>query len=309
MHKLSIKAPKTHLFIRVAALLIAGSCLLAVGAVHAQSSQYVIIGYVTGSGWTKDQIDPTKLTHINYAFAVPDSTGKLAPMSATDGANMAALVSLKTRNKDLKILLSVGGWGGCRYFSDAALTDASRRAFANSAAETLVKHNLDGIDIDWEYPAQVGAGNIFRPVDKENFTLFLKAIRDRLDEQGKLDDRTGRNHYLLTAATGGDTAFVSHTNLGKAQQYLDYVNIMTYDLYHGNDTVTGHHSPLYQSKMGNQSRNSSVSAVRRSHPGGRSGKQDCAGAAVLWARLGGRDQQGSGSVPARCRQAFIHQPR
>ncbi len=222
---------------------------------------YVIIGYVTGNGWTKNQIDPNKLTHINYAFAVPAQNGELAPITKKDEANLATLVSLRAANPKLKILISIGGWGGCKYFSDAALTDASRRKFANSAVALLVRHKLDGVDIDWEYPAQVGAGNIFRPADKQNFTLFLKAIRDGLDVQGKQDNRIGVNHYLLTAATGGDTAFVSHTELGKAQAYLDYVNIMTYDLYHGNDTGTGHHSPLYQSKLGNQSRNSSADAV------------------------------------------------
>ncbi|QMW06822.1 glycoside hydrolase family 18 protein [Spirosoma foliorum] len=223
--------------------------------------RYVLIGYVSGNGWTKEQIEAQKLTHINYAFAVPAQNGELAPISAKDSANLAALTSLRAINKDLKILISVGGWGGCKYFSDAALTAASRRKFANSAVAFMKKHKLDGVDIDWEYPAQIGAGNIFRPEDKENFTLYLKAIRDRLDEQGKVDKRTGANHYLLTAATGGDTAFVSHTNLGEAQKYLDYVNIMTYDLYHGNDKVTGHHSPLAQSKKGDQSRNSSISAV------------------------------------------------
>ncbi|WP_020604805.1 glycosyl hydrolase family 18 protein [Spirosoma spitsbergense] len=222
---------------------------------------YVIIGYVTGNGWTKNQIDPNKLTHINYAFAVPAQNGELAPISKKDEANLATLVSLKAANPNLKILISIGGWGGCKYFSDAALTDDARKKFATSAVDLLVRHQLDGVDIDWEYPAQVGAGNIFRPADKQNYTLFLKAIRDRLDVQGKRDNRTGPNHYLLTAATGGDTAFVNHTELGKAQAYLDYVNIMTYDLYHGNDTVTGHHSPLYQSKLGDHSRNSSADAV------------------------------------------------
>ncbi|GAB2553766.1 glycoside hydrolase family 18 protein [Spirosoma areae] len=221
----------------------------------------MVIGYVTGNGWTKDQIDAQKLTHINYAFAIPAPTGELAPLRAKDEANLAALTSLRTVNKNLKILISVGGWGGCKYFSDAALTDASRRTFANSATALLKKHNLDGVDIDWEYPDQVGAGNIFRPEDRQNFTLFLKAIRDRLDEQGQQDNRTGSNHYLLTAATGGDTAFVNHTELGNAQQYLDYVNIMTYDLYHGNDKVTGHHSPLSQSAKGDHARNSSADAV------------------------------------------------
>ncbi|WP_461080736.1 glycoside hydrolase family 18 protein [Spirosoma flavus] len=221
----------------------------------------VLIGYVSGNGWTKAQIDPNKLTHINYAFAVPAQNGEFAPISAKDSANLVALTSLRSVNKDLKVLISVGGWGGCKYFSDAALTNASRKKFASSAVSFLKKHHLDGVDIDWEYPAQIGAGNIFRPEDKENFTLFLKAIREQLDKQGQQDKRIGANHYLLTAATGGDTAFVNHTNLGEAQRYLDYVNIMTYDLYHGNDKVTGHHSPLAQSKKGNQSRNSSISAV------------------------------------------------
>lgn len=242
-------------------------CLLVLGqftSVFAQPSppnRPVIIGYVTDRGWTKEQIDAQKLTHINYAFAVPDSTGKLAPLNARDSVNLANLTALRSVNKQLRVLISIGGWGGCKYFSDAALTEASRRKFADNAVALLKKHHLDGLDIDWEYPAQVGAGNIFRPEDKANYTLFLKAIRDRLDQQGGPDNRTGVNHYLLTAATGGDTAFVNHTDLGKAQAYLDYVNIMTYDLYHGNDTVTGHHSPLGHSKKGDQSRNSSISAV------------------------------------------------
>jgi len=234
---------------------------IAPAVAQSRKSSPVLIGYVSGQGWSKEQIDGQKLTHINYAFAVPSADGTLAPLSARDSANLAALTSLRAGNKDLKILLSIGGWGGCKYFSDAALTAASRRKFANAAVALLKKHKLDGLDIDWEYPAQVGAGNIFRPEDKQTFTLFLKALRDRLDEQGKQDKRSAAAHYLLTAATGGDTAFVSHTELGKAQRYLDYVNLMTYDLYHGNDKVTGHHSPLGQSKKGDQSRNSSISAV------------------------------------------------
>lgn len=253
-----------HNSIRTFVLLVA--CQLIAARTNSASGQppsrpYVIIGYVTGQGWTKAQIEARKLTHINYAFAIPASNGELAPLSANDSARLAALTSLKALNKDLKVLISIGGWGGCNYFSDAALSDASRRKFANSAVALLQKHHLDGVDIDWEYPGQVGAGNIFRPEDKENFTLFLKALRDRLDEQGKQDKRTGTNHYLLTAATGADTAFVNHTELGKAQRYLDYINIMTYDLYHGNDTVTGHHSNLRQSLKGDQSRNSTADAV------------------------------------------------
>lgn len=222
---------------------------------------YVVIGYVSGDGWTKKQLDVNHVTHINYAFAVPAKDGGLEPLNEHDDTGLKALGALRAQHKGLQILLSIGGWGGCKYFSDAALTEASRKKFAEAAVAVLNKYKLDGIDIDWEYPAQIGAGNIYRPEDKQNYTLFLKALRDRLDQQGKLDKRTGAAHYLLTSATGGDTAFVSHTELGKAQRYLDYVNIMTYDLYNGNDHITGHHSPLYQSDKAPHARTGSVTAV------------------------------------------------
>lgn len=245
----------------ILALLFVSHLQLVLAQSTTSSKPYVIIGYISGNGWTKSQIEAQKLTHINYAFAVPAANGELAPLNAKDVENLAALNTLKADNKELKILISIGGWGGCKYFSDAALTDASRRKFANSAVDLLKKHKLDGVDIDWEYPAQIGDNNIFRPEDKQNYTLLFKALRERLDQQGKQDKRTGTNHYLLTTATGVDTAFVNHTELGKAQKYLDYVNIMTYDIYHGNDKITGHHSNLYQSKKGNQSRNSSADGV------------------------------------------------
>ncbi|MFT4031174.1 MAG: glycoside hydrolase family 18 protein [Siphonobacter sp.] len=229
----------------------------------AQSKKYVIIGYVTGSGWTKAALeaDVTKMTHINFAFAVPNKDGVLDPLNEGDVKTLAALHDLRKINKDLKILISIGGWGGCKYFSDVSVNEAARQKFAKSCLELVNKHHLDGVDIDWEYPAQIGAGNIFRKEDKQNYTLLLKTLRENLDEQGKKDNRSRTNHFLLTSATGGDTAFVNHTELGKAAQYLDYVNIMTYDLYHGNDVVTGHHSPLYQSKSSDHSRNSSADAV------------------------------------------------
>ncbi|WP_128547325.1 glycoside hydrolase family 18 protein [Larkinella soli] len=238
-------------------------CLFAFGVVVGQKapSKYVLIGYVGSGRWTKEDIEANKLTHINYAFAVPAANGELAPLRPKDEANLAALHSLKAANKDLKILISIGGWGGCKYFSDVALTDASRKKFAASTLALLKKHRLDGIDIDWEYPDQIGDNNIFRPVDKQNFTLLLKELREQLDAQGKQDRLPASGHYLLTAATGGDTAFVNHTELRNAQKYLDYVNIMTYDLYHGNDKKTGHHSSLYQSALSDRSRNSSDDAV------------------------------------------------
>ncbi|MDB4921814.1 glycoside hydrolase family 18 protein [Mucilaginibacter sp.] len=247
-------------FVSLAAimLLIQSHCLFAQS--HSTgSSKYVIMGYIGSKNWTKEDILATKMTHIIYAFANLTQNGVLAPASVKDSTNLAILNTTKDENKALKILISVGGWGGCKYFSDASLTAESRAKFIASALAFIEKFKLDGIDIDWEYPAQIGAGNIYRPEDKQNFTLLMKEFRAALDEQAASGHH---QNYLLTAAMGVDTAYMNHTEVGPVSRYLDYVNIMTYDIYNGNDKVTGHQSNLYQSKYGHQVRVSAADAIQ-----------------------------------------------
>ena len=212
-----------------------------------EPSAYRIIGYVMGSRSPDlSRIDATMLTHINYAFAnVRDNTIVLE--RDTDAANLARLNTLKARNPDLKILLSVGGWSWSDHFSDAALTDASRQTFARSAIDLLTTHRLDGIDLDWEYPGQRGEDNTFRPEDKQNFTLLLKTMREHLDAQSARDDLDGADKYLLTIASGANQTYLDHTEMNVAQQYLDFVNIMTYDFAGSWTTTAGHHTNLYPS--------------------------------------------------------------
>ena len=207
--------------------------------------EFVVIGYVPGFRGEIDEntIDAKKLTHINYAFVnVRDSLAWLENV-ATDTVNFRKLNSLKKINPDLKILFSVGGWGWSDFFSDAVLTESSRETFARSNAKIVEDYDLDGVDIDWEYPGMRGQDNIFRPEDKENFTLMFQALREALDE---LTSRTGKK-YLLTTAIPCFTRFIEMTEMDKAQQYLDYINLMAYDFYVAGDTA-GHHSNLYPSE-------------------------------------------------------------
>lgn len=253
-----MRVNRKNFFLVIVLFLLSSFTLLS----QSSDKKYVMIGYLAGTDWAKHEVDVSRLTHINYAFAVPAADGRLEKISPKDSLNLIHLNSLKKDNKDLKILISIGGWGGSNYFSDAALTEASREIFAISSIEFMKQFNLDGVDIDWEYPDQPGNNNIFRPEDKKNFTLLLKILREKLDEQAAKEGRGEDQKFLLTIATGVDTAFINHTELGEAQKYLDYVNIMTYDIYHGNDKNTGHHSNLYQSSKGNQSRNSTFDAVK-----------------------------------------------
>ena len=202
----------------------------------------VVIGYVAGYSGLIDtsKIEATKLTHINYAFVdVKDSCAWLHN-EKTDTVNLGLLNSLKAKNPALKILISIGGWSWSKNFSDAVLTEASRLAFAASAVQLVQVHQLDGIDIDWEYPNQQGDGNTYRPEDKHNYTLMFQALRQQLN---LLQQQTGKQ-YLLTAAVGGFSSFLQNTEMQQVQTYLNYINLMTYDYGWGKAT---HHTNLYTS--------------------------------------------------------------
>lgn len=207
-------------------------------------SKPIIIAYVGGYNGLTDvsKISPDKITHINYAFVDVQGGKAFLTNEATDTINFRKLNELKQQNPDLKILISIGGWTWSRNFSDAVLTAEGQKVFAKSAVEIMNKYNLDGVDIDWEYPAMEGdVGNVFRPEDKKNYTLMFAAIRAELDD---LEKSSGKK-YLLTTAVGGFQKFIDNTEMEKAQQYLDYVNIMSYDSQSTEKAI--HHTNLFAS--------------------------------------------------------------
>jgi chitinase len=207
-----------------------------------QINPKIIVGYVPGFRGVLeiDAIDPSKLTHINYAFVdVKDSMAWLTNL-ATDSINFRLLNGLKSQNPDLKILISIGGWSWSENFSDAVLTESSRKKFAESSVEIVRRYHLDGVDIDWEYPGQKGEDNVFRDEDKKNYTFMFEALRAELDGLGQ---KTGQK-YLLSSAVAGAQSFLDHTEMGPAAKPQDFINIMSYDYYTGGP-IAGHHSNLF----------------------------------------------------------------
>jgi chitinase len=202
-----------------------------------------VVGYVFAqdNALLPGEIDAHSLTRVNYAFANIES-GRMVPGFAKDRENFAFLESLKQQNPTLTVLVSVGGWLWSTNFSDISFTPQSREIFIQSVMEFLTRYNLDGLDIDWEYPGMIGAGHPFRPEDKQNFTLLLKELRTRFTAE------TAKTHkrLYLTIAAGASDEFLAHTEMAKAQRYLDTVNLMAYDYYEpGSDALTGHHAPLF----------------------------------------------------------------
>ena len=196
-----------------------------------------VVGYASNRT-NFEAIDPLDLTHINYAFAKVRGDDRVVFENADAAADLAKLRALKSVNPELKVILSIGGWGA-EWFSDAALTAGSRCRFASSAVALMKEHGLDGIDIDWEYPGQAGAGNRNRAEDKQNFTLMLEAVRRELDHSGHRD-------ATLSIATSGGRYF-RYVEMERVAAIVDWVNVMSYDMAGGSSAVTGHHAPLHAS--------------------------------------------------------------
>ena len=182
-----------------------------------------------------------RLTRINYAFANIEG-GKIVEGFQHDEQNFAVLHKLKARNPALQILVSVGGWTWSGRFSDMALTADTRAKFIDSVVEFVQKFQLDGLDIDWEYPGSIGNGNPFRPEDKQNFTALLKDLRSRFDHE---EQRLHRP-LSLSVATGASSEFLAKTEMDTVAQYVETVNLMSYDYYEStDDKIAGHHAPLF----------------------------------------------------------------
>lgn len=226
------------------ALVLAGWLALAGSA--AAAPRPVVVAYV----FPQDRVlDPSlvpaeRITHVNYAFA-DIRGGVMVEGFAHDAENFRVLTSLRERHPHLKVLVSVGGWTWSGGFSDAAVDRQARARFVASAVAFVARYDLDGLDVDWEYPGLPGNGNTHRPEDKANFTALMRELRVALDAHG----RRAKRPQLLTLAAGAFPDFLAHTEMDRIARVADLVNLMTYDFsVPPGDGIARHHSNLYASR-------------------------------------------------------------
>lgn len=199
--------------------------------------------YARSQGFLPNHLPAQLLTHVHYAFADIDESGRavLANPEA-DMPGLAGLRALREEYPALKILLSVGGWERSGGFSDAAADEDSRKKFAQSAAELVAEQDLDGVDLDWEFPVSGGReGTPHRDEDRENFTLLLQTAREELDRKGV---EMGRR-YLLSVAVSPGRELLNHVQSAAIADVVDYLFLMGYDLHGPWDSVAGFNAPLY----------------------------------------------------------------
>ncbi len=194
-----------------------------------------VIAYYPGNDTAIDSYAVENLTHIIYSFCHLKGN-ELVVDDAADSLTILKLVSLKNRNPNLKVLLSLGGWGGCKTCSEVFNTSKGRKEFARSVRKLGKQYKTDGIDLDWEYPAIEGyPGHQFLKEDKHNFTLLIYELRKAL----------GKKQVLSFAAGGFTRFFQESVEWELVMPKVDFVNLMTYDLFHGYSTSTGHHTALF----------------------------------------------------------------
>ena len=204
---------------------------------------YKVIGYYTGNGETIKQYPVEKLTHIIYSF-LKLQNDTLTFRNDTQKIHVQQLVELKKDHPQLKIMVSLGGWGGCAPCSELFASAEHRNNFAKTTVALFKQYNIDGLDLDWEYPVIEGyPGHAYSDADKNNFTELVKAIRNEMG-----------SGFLLSFAAGGFTSYLERSiDWNAVMPLVDFVNLMTYDLVSGYSKTTGHHTLLYDYKAGQQS--------------------------------------------------------
>jgi len=224
-----------------------------------------------------DSGQAARLTTLDYAFGGVSQAGTCTsldtwadfqrPAAATEAVNGVAdtpgqalagnfnqLRELKARFPHLQVLMSLGGFTGSTFFSDVALTQASRQQFVASCLDQFIAGNLptgagaaagvfDGIDIDWEWPTvAAAAGTHARPEDRHDFTLLLAEFRRQLDALGRQTHR----HYALTAFLPADPAKISSGfEVPAIFRSLDFATVQGYDLHGTWESTTNFQSALF----------------------------------------------------------------
>ncbi|KAJ7904643.1 glycoside hydrolase [Mycena olivaceomarginata] len=194
-----------------------------------------------GDDFPPEKIDFSRFDWIDFAFALPTTNATLTWDDPSVPGLLTRLVAAArsscTEAHCTKVKLSIGGWTDSKYFSTLVGTDQSRKRFVQNIVEAYYQFNVNGIDIDWEYPGIQGAGNnIVSACDSANFLKFLQLLRSVLPPCAKI---TAATQTVPFAGPDGSplkdvTAFA---------EVLDWILLMNYDAW-GSSAKPGPNAPL-----------------------------------------------------------------
>ncbi|KAF2158483.1 glycoside hydrolase family 18 protein [Zasmidium cellare ATCC 36951] len=205
--------------------------------------------------FTAQDLPAEALTHVIYAFATIGSDGEVSlsdpyadigtPGSVNSsvgkeahlGGTMEQLFILKEKNRNLKTLLSVGGWSYGYKFANWVSSDAGLSTFARSAVQLVMSLGLDGLDIDWEYPTS--------QAEAERFAQLLKEIRRESRSSGSV--KSEETDFVLSVACPAGPDHYRMWKISEMVEHIDFWNLMAFDYAGSWGTVAAHQANVYKS--------------------------------------------------------------
>ncbi len=197
----------------------------------------IAVGYINGNydGYPPSAIDYKSLSYIAMSFIYPNADGSIS----VDSWFLNPQLVQTAHQQGVKVIVSVGGFGGGSGFSPMAADTAARRKFADNLASFCLTNNFDGADLDWEYPAAS---------DRNNFTALCAQIRQAFNQAGI---------STLSAALPSQD-WNNAYDIATLNNYLDWYGIMTYDFYGTWEKTSGNDAPLFSSNKQSGSMDNSV---------------------------------------------------
>ncbi|KAJ7638963.1 glycoside hydrolase [Roridomyces roridus] len=190
-----------------------------------------------GDSFPPEDVDCSRFDWIDFAFALPTKAFDLTWDDPNVAPGLLTRLVEVAHSCNKKVKLSIGGWTGSQHFSTAVATPSSRKTFVANILKVYHFFEVDGIDIDWEYPGVQGVGdNDVNENDAANFLSFLQLLRSQLPPLA-----------VITAATT-TTPFAGEDgqplkDVTPFAKVLDWITLMNYDAW-GSSSTPGPNAPL-----------------------------------------------------------------
>ena len=185
------------------------------------------------------------LTHVIHAFAWPNADGSLSYPAGflTPVPDLAQRVHAAGK----KLLVSFGGATDSAGFAPMAASSTARARFVSNVTAFCLSNGYDGIDIDWEFPANT--------TDRQNLTLLVQALRTHWNQAAP--------QLMLTMTIGADDWYGKYFDVAALHPLLDWIDVMTYCYYGSWSGMSGHNAPLYSDPLDPKKAGSADQSIRQ----------------------------------------------